>query len=176
MNNIDEKILCDNSYYDENKKEFTEIKWGENIEINNYNDIKFKDLKLKSKYQKEVDNITEKFKDYDTVAVHIRQSDYRYWNDGKYFFEYKEYLNICKEKIKEWNIEKYKILIFSDEKQQTTDKDIIIVGDLTDYVAPIDMHIMADCNYFICTWSTFSSLARHISESAGKFKKCFILE
>jgi hypothetical protein len=51
----------------------------------------------------------------------------------------------------------------------------MVFSDITDFEGPIDLFIMANCNYFISTWSTFSLMAINISNGLNKFKKNYIL-
>ena len=139
--------------------------------------MKFNDLKLKDKYNIEAENILNNLNKYENlITVHIRQTDYQYWRGGMYYFNCDFYMKKCYEKIKEWGIKNYKILIFSDSDQNIIDNNSIFISNITNFVAPIDLFIMSNCNYFISTQSTFSIMAMNLSKSIGKFKNNFVIE
>lgn len=170
--------LCDSNYYLNNIETFNEIRWNDNINnIVNYCDSKFNELKLKPYYDEIVREVLKNFQQYDNlISVHIRQTDFKDWHDGCYYFDYDYYMKKCFEKIKEWDIKNYKILIFSDEKQNISDDNSVFISDITNFEGPLDLFIMSNCNYFISTWSTFSLMAINISTSMNKFKKNYIIE
>lgn len=175
--NIDK--LCDNKYYNDNSDSFTEIQWNrEDLTIlTNYCDVKFNDLKLKKKYYDVVQNILKDYNQYDNlISVHIRQTDFKTWYDGLYYFEYEDYMKKCYEEIEKLKIENYKILVFSDTKQNVKDEDSVFISDKTNFGAPIDLFIMSNCNYFISTWSTFSIMAVNLSKGMNKFKSHYIMD
>ena len=172
--NIDK--LCSDEYYNINKESFLRHDWGDISHISNYCDEKFYDLKLKKEYDDKVQKILKDYEQYENlISVHIRQTDFKTWHNGMYHFDYDMYMKKCYEKIEEWGIENFKILIFSDTKQNVTDENSVFISDKTDFQGPVDLFIMSNCNYFISTWSTFSLMAINISGGLKKFKKNYIL-
>lgn len=167
--------LCDESYYNNNKGSFLPIEWYPNSCINNYVDDKFNDLKLKPIFEHEIDKIIKtEFTSDNMVAVHIRQADFKIFENGKYYFDTPIYLQKTQQKILDWGLENYKILIFSDSDQSnipnTTFASKITNSDV------LDLFLMAHCNYFIrCVFSTFSQISKRLSEGMGKFKNEYTL-
>lgn len=170
--------LCDKSFYENNIENFTEVKWGEETmtKILDYYDPKFNDLKLKKEHNDTVQNILKNFNEYENlISVHVRHTDFKNWHNGLYYFEYEEYMKKCYEKIDEWGLTNFKILIFSDSKQNVTDSNCIFISSLTNFIPPIDLFIMSNCNYFISTWSTFTIISKGMSFGLNKYKNDCIL-
>lgn len=170
--------FCDESYYINNKETFIDIGWYPSTIIENYCDIKFEDLKLKDKYNDIIKNIVElNFKNENIVAVHIRQSDFKIWLDGKFYFSTEKYIEECFKKIKEWNLENYQIVIFSDEEQIFNNENFIKSSSLTNFNSVLDLFLMSECNYFISVlYSTYSKMAINLSIGSKKFKNNFYIE
>jgi hypothetical protein len=183
FNIADHDILCGASFYysysntfNEISWEGQEIKWMDQVDCNKLCDPKFDLLKPKQVHLDTIQNILNNFKGYELISVHMRQTDYKVWRDGKYYFTADQYLNACKNKIQEWQVkEPYKILVFSDEPQQPQD-GIILMSKLTGMDPIIDLFTMGNCNYFISTQSTFTLFATSMSKSLGRFKNNFTLE
>lgn len=172
--NIDK--LCDSKYYENNKSSFIDIGWTSELsKPSNFQDPKFNDLKLKQEYLDKVNNILKDFEGYDLISVHVRQTDYKNFYKGRFYFTYEKYMEECYKKIKDWGLDKYKILVFSDEKQ-TVDENSIFISELTDFNGPLDLFIMSHCNYFIHTYTTYSSLAVDNSKGFGIYKDNFLVE
>lgn len=172
--NIDK--LCDSEFYEKNKDSFVDIQWDTELsKPSNFNDAKFNDLKLKPEYQDIVNNIVKDFEGYNLISVHVRQTDYRNFYKGRFYFSYEKYMEKCYNKINEWKIENYKILIFSDE-DQSVDKNSIFISKLTDFNGPLDLFIMSRCNYFIHTHTTYTCMAIHLSKGVGLYRNNFILD
>ena len=166
--------LCDENYYRNNIDSFIEVGWDNFSHPDNYYDIKFEDLKLRKEYQDYVNRIIITYGNTDLVSVHIRRTDYINWEGGKYYFPRERYMKECYEKIKEWDLKNYKIIIFSDEHQIID--NTINASERTGAVPALDLFLMGQCNYFISTWSTFTLMAINFSKSLGKYKNNLIIE
>lgn len=118
-------------------------------------------FKLKEPYSEKIISLVKRFRDDDNtilVGIHMRRGDYRYWMDGKYFFEdsvYKEAIEQFENINPYWKI---KFLLFSDES--------IIISNFgaSNVIASnqemiIDLYLMAKCDYIIGPISTFSGWA-----------------
>ena len=172
--NIESK-MCDEKFYNNNIDKFTHltdyISNGRNL-----NEVKFNDLRLKSYYNDIVLNILKKYEDYDLISVHIRNSDYKSFHNGLFFFNADDYMTACYNKINDWKLDKYKILIFSDEIQSIKDENVILIYEQTNFESPIDLFLMSNCNYFIGTFSTFNIIANEMSRCNNKNKGNFFLK
>lgn len=168
--------LCNEEYYRNNIDSFIEIKWENLIQPLNYHDSKYQDLELKNEYKQIIKEIVQQFGNVNLISVHIRQKDYREWNNGIYYFSYERYMHDCFNKMKEWGLyDNYKIIVFSDE-EQNTDLGVINSRKLTNGNPVLDLFLMSECNYFISTYSTFSIISMNLSKSKNKFKNNFIIE
>jgi len=175
---IDERnILCGFDFFKDNKDSFEHISWEAQGKLStDLFNPKFEGLKLKDCYLDRVMKIRGNFGDVPLVAVHIRQGDYADFCDGKYFFNIEHYLKITEQKIKDWDLKDYLVLLFSDIILNIQDLSKgIVVSRLTDNIAALDLFLMSQCNYFIHTWSTFSALALQLSVCSGKFKDNYLI-
>jgi hypothetical protein len=118
--------------------------------------IKNNDLYALIIKQKENDNIV--------IGVHIRRGDYKYWCNGKYYFDdctYKKYIYALRDKIKHEYNKKTFFIIFSNEN---------IIFDENEYIYKstnewyIDHFLMSKCDYLIGPPSTFTMWASYIGK------------
>ena len=90
----------------------------------------------------------------DLVGVHIRQGDYKFFEQGKFFYEVEDYLSIMKS-LKEKNPE-ISFLICTNNKSISSQD----FGTLNVTFAPghelIDLYLLAKCNYIMGPPSTYS--------------------
>lgn len=95
------------------------------------------------------------------VGVHIRRGDYKYWENGKYYFSnevYEFYINqfvILFEKEKKL----IEFIIFSNEKVSLKSKNNLTMSSNEWY---LDHAIMSQCDYLIGPPSTFTLWASYI--------------
>ena len=106
-------------------------------------------------------------KNFDVViGVHIRKSDYKLFEKGKYYFENKVYLNNMN-KLKEELIEKRQTCAFilcSDESVQIDDfSGLSVFG--TSKIMIEDLMILAKCDFIIGPPSSFSQWASFYGET-----------
>jgi hypothetical protein len=98
------------------------------------------------------------------VGVHIRRGDYKYWMEGKYFFNDNVYLtymwNISKDIEKEYN-KKCSFIIFSNTKISINESDNIYKSENKWY---IDHYLMSKCDFLIGPPSTFTLWASYIGK------------
>ncbi len=177
--NIEDRgILCDESFYLSNKGSFKEVYWenlNSQVPIIDFCGSRFSDLKLKGVFEKKVTDIMDTIGEGPLVSIHVRHGDYKWEFDGKCFFPLEYYIKAANQKVKDWGLLNYKLLFFSDSVQLQPIEGIL-VSKLTDGIAPIDLFLMSQCNYFIHTWSTFSLLAIELSKGSLKFKNNYIMD
>lgn len=158
--------LVDGEYYARNGNDFVDLQWGD---LKDGGDLlRFDQLKLKPEYSEIVEQSLSKLGNCDLVAVHVRHGDFGHWEGGKHYFKYEEYLDVARSAIKRWGIKDYKMVVFSDEDQPSN--GAILSRNLTNADPVIDLFLMSKFNYFIKTFSTFSSVAMRFSQLAGKYK------
>lgn len=178
--NIDgEGVLCDQFFYEVNLESFKDVFWGGPapvlpMEPNLYDD-KYKGLKLKKPFEDKASAILKSFGDVPLISVHIRHGDYKEFCDGLMFFSVEQYVHTARRKVEDWGLTSYKILFFSDSVLPDIPEGVV-VSRFTENEAPVDLFLMAQCNYFIYTWSTFSLLAMALSKSLGKYKDSKLME
>lgn len=177
--NIDDRgVLCSHSFYKSNERSFEKVGWGdhnENTPFRSICDSRFDGFKLKKPFEKRVVDIVGMMGNALLVSIHVRHKDYKWEFGGKCFFSFDYYVNVAKQKIEDWKLSNYKLLFFSDDDQPRP-SDGVLVKELTGGEAPIDFFLMAQCNYFIHTWSTFSLLAILFSKSLLKFKDSWLIQ
>lgn len=177
--NIDDGgVLCDSFFYECNKDSFKEINWGVSAgsSVNpDFYDPKFNGLKLKKQFEDEITRIVHSLGNDPLVAIHVRHGDYKWWLEGKHFFSFNSYVDMACQKVKDWGLLTYKLLFFSNVVQPQPPEGILVRG-LTGGIAPIDLYLMSQCNYFICPWSTFSLLAVAFSKCLSKFRDGHLIQ
>lgn len=98
------------------------------------------------------------------VGIHIRRGDYKFWRDGKYYFDdslYDYYMTCMSNEIKRIYNRKCLFIIFSNETISINENDYIIKSDNEWYV---DQFIMSKCDYLIGPPSSFTLWASYIGK------------
>ena len=119
------------------------------------------------------------------IGVHIRRGDYKYWNDGRFYFSndvYLKYIKNFEHEIKNTFNKKCTFFIFSNENIEINEFTNIIISKENWYM---DHYLMGQCNFLIGPPSTFTLWASyigkvkyfHIEDDSGeismnKFKYC----
>jgi hypothetical protein len=118
--------------------------------------IKNSDLYAFILKQKENDNIV--------IGVHIGRGDYKYWCNGKYYFDdrtYKKYIYTLKDKMNHEYNKKVFFVIFSNENTIFDENEYIYKSTNEWY---IDHFLMSKCDYLIGTPSTFTLWASYVGK------------
>lgn len=151
---------------------FINVNWGDQGSFSSFHDLfqpRFDDLKLKKHFEDKISHIVEELGGVPLIAVHFRLGDYKYFRDGIYYFPVDRYMEVARQKVKDWGLSEYKFLFFSDSPLPPLSEGIL-ASELTGGIAPMDLFLMSQCNYFIHTHSTFSFWAMQFSRGMGKFK------
>lgn len=114
--------------------------------------------------KKEVEKVREKY-EY-VIGVHIRRGDYRYWENGKYFFEFSQYKKWMKQASALMKKKgKSVFVVFSDEDvpEGFCDEDF----DILAYhgTAMEDQYFLSQCDYIISTESTFAMWGQYMGKA-----------
>jgi hypothetical protein len=129
-----------------------------------YREYFFKDIgqKLNHHLSKNVPNI----------GIHIRRGDYKYWENGKYFYDDNFYLNVMK-KMQQLHNGKCNFLIFSNDK--LLDKELYRKQSekvyLSMYSEKEDHYLLSQCSYILGPPSSFTILGAYLG-----FKKIYLLK
>ncbi|HEY5587815.1 MAG TPA: alpha-1,2-fucosyltransferase [Candidatus Paceibacterota bacterium] len=100
--------------------------------------------------------------EYIIIGVHIRRGDYKYWENGKYYFTddiYQMYMNSISSELKKRSNKKIKFILFSNENININRTEDIIVSNNEWYIEQL---IMSKCDYLIGPPSTFTLWASYI--------------
>ena len=117
-----------------------------------------------------IDEIRRK---YDTiVGVHIRRTDYKYWMEGKYYFEIEVYKKIIERVNTLFSNKNVGVIVFSDENIEQTDIVKIDNVFISHQKVLEDMMSMSLCDYLIGPPSTFSGWASYY----GNVPKYYVLD
>lgn len=103
-------------------------------------------------------------KEYLIIGVHIRRGDYKYWENGKYYFSddiYEMYMSNISSQLNNQLNKKIKFIIFSNENITINITEDTIVSNNEWY---IDQLIMSKCDYLIGPASTFTLWASYIGK------------
>ena len=104
------------------------------------------------------------------IGIHIRRGDYRLWQCGHYFFEMKEYHDICA-RIKDLYPEKrVKFFISTNDSIEPKDWEGLDYFVIENSSAIKDLYCLSKCDYIVGPPSSFSRWAAFI----GSKKLCFI--
>lgn len=92
------------------------------------------------------------------IGVHIRQGDYKTWNNGRYFFSSRDYARLMKRCRDSGHFNSVKFLICSNENQneQVFEGLNYIMGNNHELE---DMYAFAQCDYLIGPPSTYTMWA-----------------
>ena len=104
------------------------------------------------------------------IGVHIRRGDYKYWGNGRYYFDdntYLKYMQNLKSEVKNIYNKESLFIIFSNEKIVIKEAPDIILSKNKWY---IDQFIMSQCDLLIGPPSTFTSWASYM----GNVKRFWI--
>ncbi len=92
------------------------------------------------------------------VGIHIRQGDYEFWQDGRYYYKTAEYVNILRDTVELWPGKRVRYLICSNEKQDTRlFNGLNCTGGTGEQLE--DMYAFAACDYLIGPPSTYTMWA-----------------
>jgi hypothetical protein len=92
------------------------------------------------------------------VGVHIRQSDYRTWHGGKYFFPVSRYAGWMQELAAQFPDRKVAFFVCSDEPRTANEFPGLSVG--LGAGSPVgDLYALAGCDYIFGSQSTFTQWA-----------------
>lgn len=101
------------------------------------------------------------------IGVHIRQTDYKRWKDGKYYFETETYNSIISEFSQKFQNKSIGFLISSDQDQTKYEFDEMVY----DGTKSNEEHYMIDfiklmhCDIILAPPSTFSTLAAFLADT-----------
>lgn len=112
------------------------------------------------------------------VGIHIRRGDYRYWANGKYYFDddtYLKYMRNISIELKNFFDKKLLFILFSDETINIKRADNIIISKNEWF---IDQLLMSKCDFLIGPPSSFTLWASyigkvkffHIKDNTGQIK------
>jgi hypothetical protein len=113
-----------------------------------------------------VQNLKQKYKHI--IGVHIRQGDYKTWQDGKFYFTSKEVANILKDYLKHTNKKNETIFIIcSDGKIDEKEFENInfVKGPGTEIT---DLHTLSLTDYIIGSNSTYNLWAAYFGSVPRK--------
>lgn len=103
-------------------------------------------------------------KEFEVIGVHIRRGDYRYWQNGKYYFSddvYQNYMDNLTEKVAVHSHKKPFFIIFSNEPVSLAQRENMLISHNEWY---IDHMLMSQCDRLIGPPSTFSLWASYIGK------------
>ncbi len=125
--------------------------------------IKYRDY-FKEKYTPKLEMSSyiymKEFEKYDIkVGVHIRRGDYKYWNNGKYYYEDEVYNDKIEQFSNLFKDKKILFILFSNEEITLKPKQNYIISkcDWND-----DHYLLSLCDYIIGAPSTFTIWASFI--------------
>lgn len=102
----------------------------------------------------------KEFEKYDMkVGVHIRRGDYKYWNNGKYYYEDEVYNDKIEQFSNLFKDKKILFILFSNEEITLKPKQNYIISKCDWYE---DHYLLSLCNYIIGAPSTFTIWASFI--------------
>lgn len=116
----------------------------------------------KKEYLNKIDNVIEECRKKGDliIGIHIRRGDYRYYNQGKWYYLDNTYLDKMMQvnNIMHANGKKCVFLICSNEKIKTENyKELNVVFENRHFI--VDLYSLAMCDYIIGPPSTFSMWA-----------------
>lgn len=127
--------------------------------------IKYRDY-FKEKYTPKLEMSSyiymKEFEKYDIkVGVHIRRGDYKYWNNGKYYYEDEVYNDKIEQFSNLFKDKKILFILFSNEEITLKPKQNYIISkcDWND-----DHYLLSLCDYIIGAPSTFTIWASFIGD------------
>lgn len=108
-----------------------------------------------------IDKVITNYKNngYFIVGVHIRRGDYKTWENGKYYFEYKEYKDFMKQIEALYPKEKICFLITTNEPYPNNYFNEFCICQYDSKTAIHDLYALSKCDRIIGPLSTFSRWA-----------------
>ncbi|WP_243371788.1 hypothetical protein [Geotalea sp. SG265] len=107
-----------------------------------------------------VDAFLHKAKDHGdfVVGIHMRMGDYRYWNDGKFFFTVDEYIEVMRTIIEKHKSKSIVFILCTNEDQEWSrfEEFTYLVGP-GDTIG--DLYVLAGCNEIYGPQSSYSAWA-----------------
>ncbi len=145
----------------------------------------FDTSKLSNKY------LTRENNTQTIIGVHIRRTDYIFYEKGMYYFEDEIYINMLKQIVNLVN-NNYKIIIFTDDKNLNFSAYSTHFNNIQLSLQNIeeDYYLMGKCDYLLSTNSTFTLVAAYLGtcklyrfmapneaiDSLDLFEECEILQ
>jgi hypothetical protein len=133
-----------------------------------YQDYFIKKYTLKEKYYKNNSLLMKLYeireKGQLIVGIHIRRGDYKYWEEGKFYFEdyiYQKYMQNIGTEIETNYSKKCYFIIFSSETTSIREDEYTIKSNNDWYV---DHFLMSKCDFLIGPPSTFTMWASYIGK------------
>lgn len=129
-------------------------------------EVKYKD-EIISLFRNDCPEIIKKYfpdKDKITIGLHIRRGDYKYYEDGKYYYSNEVYQNAVKSFTDNINLKDFNIIIFTNDKD--LDKEFYLKNFKNCFFSneefQIDYELMKNCNYLIGAPSSFTMWASYL--------------
>lgn len=132
-------------------------------------------------YQIKIDNFLQTLSpDQFKVAIHIRRTDYKHHDNGKYYYEIEEYISVMKQIKAKYYDKNLLFIVFSDESWELSEfKDVgsavMISPFLEDFV--VDLFLISNCELIVGPPSSFTQFASWLGqkqlspiESVANFK------
>lgn len=139
-----------------------------------YKEIQYLFLPNK-KIQREVESLIQKYKNKTNsciIGVHIRRGDYKtFWN-GRFYYDYNEYITWMTECINVYNNKNVYFYISSNENIPIELFDKFNLINTTNQSAAFDLYALSLCDRIIGPISTFSRWASFI----GNVPLCFLFK
>ncbi|TQD23846.1 alpha-1,2-fucosyltransferase [Methanolobus vulcani] len=89
------------------------------------------------------------------IGIHIRHGDYKNWNNGKYFYELTQYIQIMENIEKIFSTKKIMFVVCSDVKQNVKELSKFQFIFCNNHFVQ-DMYSLAECDYIVGPPSTYS--------------------
>jgi len=131
-----------------------------------------KELRFNEKYQKISDDFINKIKEkHDLlIGVFMRQTDYKNYNDGKYYLQTEEYIVLMEKLKKRYSNRNLAFIVASDEPKNIEDFKNLPVYFSTGIMGGEGHYIesfiqLGMCDYVLTVPSTFSAWATFMGES-----------
>lgn len=93
------------------------------------------------------------------VGVHVRRSDYKTWQGGKYYYDYDVYISFMKQVLMLYGSENTVFYIASDEKFEPLWFNKLTIINYSQNMASFDLYALSRCDRIFGPLSTFSRWA-----------------
>lgn len=107
---------------------------------------------------------------YFIVGIHIRRGDYKEWEGGRYFFEYREYASFMEQIAKVYSDNKVCFFISTNEKYDVSVFSNFTLCETKFTTAIHDLYALSKCDRIVGPLSTFSRWASFY----GNVPLCFV--